>query len=87
MGDLYYNLGTLYLKKGLWRNAIKEFKNAIRRNGTDMDARNNLGMAHAQMGNFSDAIEEFKKVLWLRPFHSEARQNLRRAVRDRENKD
>ena len=33
------------------------------------------------------AIEEFKKVLWLRPFHSEARQNLRRAVRDRENKD
>jgi len=52
-----------------------------------MDARNNLGMAHAQMGNFSDAIEEFKKVLRLRPFHSEARQNLRRAVRDRENKD
>ena len=87
MGDLYYNLGTLYLKKGLWRNAIKEFKNAIRRNGTDMDARNNLGMAYARAGNFRDAIEEFKNVLWFRPFHPEARQNLRRAVRDRENKD
>lgn len=87
MGDLYYNLGTLYLKKGLWRNAIMEFKNALSLNRTDMGARNNLGMAYAQMGNFSSAIEEFKRVLRFRPFHPEARQNLRRAVRDRENKD
>jgi len=82
VGDLYYNLGTLYLKKEMWSSAIPEFKKALEFNRRDADAYNNLGMAYGRLENYKDAIRQFKKALWLNPFHRKARGNIKIARND-----
>jgi len=77
--DVRYNLGALYLKKEMYEDAIKEFKQAIKINMMDADAYNNLGVAYARTAKYKDAIEQFKKVLFLYPLHVDAKRNLRSA--------
>jgi len=77
--DVHYNLGALYLKKEMYEDAIKEFKQAIKIDMMDADAYNNLGVAYARTAKYKDAIEQFKKALFLYPLHVDAKRNLRSA--------
>lgn len=82
--DIHYNLGTLYLKKGMYECSIREFKENIKLDTRDIDAYNNLGVSYANIGRFKEATEEFKKALWLKPWHRLARKNLEMAIKDYE---
>ncbi|MFH1854000.1 MAG: tetratricopeptide repeat protein [Candidatus Omnitrophota bacterium] len=79
-GDLFYNLGTLYLKKEKWSDATIEFTLAIDEERNDVDAYNNLGISYANQGQYEKAIAAFRKALMLNPFHKIARKNMKIAV-------
>lgn len=74
--DVHYNLGGLYLKKEMYEDAAREFKQAIRIDMMDADAYNNLGVVYAKIGEYKDAMEQFKKALFLNPLHVDAKRNL-----------
>ncbi len=46
----YYRLGKMYLAKGLFEEAIREFKNAIEANPRYAEAHNDLGWVYARQG-------------------------------------
>lgn len=77
-----YNLGSLYLKKEMAEDAIREFKQSIRIDKKDADAYNNLGVAYARIGRYEDAKKQFVKALWLSPLRVDSRRNLRLAKID-----
>lgn len=82
--DAYYNLGSLYLAKGMHGDAVKVFKEALKLDKKDVEAYNNLGVTYARMGRYEDALAEFKKALWLNPLKVEAMRNMRLARIDYE---
>lgn len=47
----YYNLGNAYLKEGKYEESIEAYKNALRNNPNDADARYNLAYAQSKLKN------------------------------------
>ena len=61
------NLGYAYFKKGLFKEAINEYKKALEFSPKDPDVRYNLAMAYAATGLKKKAREEFLLVLSIIP--------------------
>ena len=49
--DAYYNNGDIYLQQRAWSEAIEAFKESLRRNPADMDAKSNLAYAQKMLEN------------------------------------
>ncbi|MEW6617747.1 MAG: DUF2723 domain-containing protein [bacterium] len=63
----YNNLGLLYLQKGEFLLAIREFKKAIKVNPNDALIHTNLAKAYLQINNIERGVIEFQKASKLNP--------------------
>jgi tetratricopeptide (TPR) repeat protein len=72
----YYNLGTLYMKKGNPSGARAAFEQALALQADYADAGNSLGALLAQSGEVPAAIERFRAALLARPDFPDALNNL-----------
>ncbi|MCK4533639.1 tetratricopeptide repeat protein [bacterium] len=70
--DAHYNLGSVYIVKGLYDKAIEEFKETIRIKPDDTDVHNSLGVVYVEKGLWDEAMEEFKEAIKINPDYAEA---------------
>ena len=72
----HYNLGTLFLKLGDYREALEALREAIRLNPRSSDALYNLAAAYAQLGDKENALQFLKQAIEVNPsLASEAQQD------------
>ncbi len=64
--QLYNNLGLAYKSKGNYKEAIKQFENAIAITPSYRSAYFNLANTYSDIGKFKDAIGYYEKALKLR---------------------
>jgi Tfp pilus assembly protein PilF/peroxiredoxin len=72
----FYNLGTLYMKRGKTADARTAFERALQLKADYADADNSLGALMAQNGDVPGAIERFRAALAARPQFADAMNNL-----------
>jgi Tfp pilus assembly protein PilF/peroxiredoxin len=72
----FYNLGTLYMKRGKNADAKGAFERALQLKADYADANNSLGALLAQNGDLAGAIEQFRAALAARPQFADAMNNL-----------
>ncbi len=80
--DAYYNLGIIYMDRGLLDKAISELERAVGlARGSDKlsKTRNLLGTAYARKGLIEEGIKTFQEALKTDPGDMEARENLKAA--------
>ena len=77
--EAHYNLGIVYVRKGLPKLAQRSFGWALDLNPNYAEAHNNLGMVLGAEGQLQQAINEFKAAVRLRPEYAIALNNLGRA--------
>ncbi|MBI2413559.1 MAG: tetratricopeptide repeat protein, partial [Deltaproteobacteria bacterium] len=70
------NLGAVYYKKGLIREAEIQFMESIRLDPSFNIARMNLATLYQETGRFDDAIEWFREAITIDPANSKALYNL-----------
>jgi Tfp pilus assembly protein PilF/peroxiredoxin len=72
----FYNLGTLYLRRGRTADARAAFERALQLQKDYADANNSLGALLAQGGDLPAAIERFRAALTAKPQFADAMNNL-----------
>lgn len=70
-----YKARKLY-EAGKIREAIAEYKRALRYNPEYISARLHLGYAYMSMKNYAGAVEQFRRVLKANPTHAYTHYNL-----------
>ncbi len=75
-GYAHYNLGVVILQESGPKDAIPEFRAAIRIEPRYVEAHNNLGIALLDAGRPDEAIAEYQTALRLRPGYAQAHNNL-----------
>jgi len=63
----HFEQGWVYAEKGLWDEAVFEFKEAVRLAPGDARAHHSLGVALARKGFWDLALVEFKEAIRLEP--------------------
>jgi len=76
IGVFLCGVGTVYTDKGMYGEAIVEFKKAIEINPNHPEAHYNLGTTYGEKGILNEAIVEFKKAIEINPNHPDAHNNL-----------
>ncbi|XP_048342436.1 tetratricopeptide repeat protein 13 isoform X2 [Sphaerodactylus townsendi] len=61
--------GLTFFHRGLLKEAIESFKEALKQKADFIDAYKSLGQAYRELGNFEAATENFQKALMLNPNH------------------
>ncbi|NQU74159.1 MAG: tetratricopeptide repeat protein [Candidatus Omnitrophica bacterium] len=72
----YNNLGVVYKRKGMYKKAEKEYREAIRLKPDYVTPHFNLGILYWETGELQKATEEFKKAVRLNPEFYKARNKL-----------
>ena len=72
----FYNLGTLYMRRGRTADAKTAYEHALRLQADYADADNSLGALLAQNGDLPAAIERFRAALAAKPEFADAMNNL-----------
>jgi Tfp pilus assembly protein PilF/peroxiredoxin len=72
----FYNVGTLYMKRGNPLGARAAFERALELQPDYADASNSLGALLAQSGEVPAAIERFRAALQVKPDYPDALNNL-----------
>jgi Tfp pilus assembly protein PilF/peroxiredoxin len=72
----FYNLGTLYMRRGRTADARAAFERALQLQKDYADANNSLGALLAQGGDVPAAIERFRAALLAKPQFPDAMNNL-----------
>jgi tetratricopeptide (TPR) repeat protein/peroxiredoxin len=72
----FYNLGTLYIKRGQPSQAKAAFERALQLKPDYADASNSLGALLAQDGQVPAAVERFRAALQAKPDFADALNNL-----------
>jgi Tfp pilus assembly protein PilF/peroxiredoxin len=72
----FYNLGTLYMRRGRTADARAAFERALQLQKDYADANNSLGALLAQGGDVPAAIERFRAALVAKPQFPDAMNNL-----------
>ncbi len=78
--DAFYNSGDIYLQQRRWSEAIEAFKESLRRNPGDMDAKSNLAYAQKMLQNEQQQQQN-------RQDNQNQDQNNQDQNKDRDNKD
>ncbi|MCQ2958173.1 MAG: tetratricopeptide repeat protein [Candidatus Gastranaerophilales bacterium] len=63
----FYNLGNIYLKAEIYKNAIESYKLATRMNTRFAPAFYNLGIAYYKTNDVNKALFNFEKAMRLNP--------------------
>lgn len=74
--DFHYNKGVKYWEEGKIKEAIKEYKEAIRIEPDHASAHYNLGLIYRKQSRIKEAIGEYKKAIRIEPNYVEAHCNL-----------
>ena len=77
----WFNLGTIYLNKKMYPQAVKSLGEAVRLNPNDADAWNNLGMIAGQQENYDEALKDFLAAARANPNNALAVENMMRVYR------
>ncbi|MBO4533584.1 MAG: tetratricopeptide repeat protein [Treponema sp.] len=80
---LYNQLGMLYVRAGMYSNAVPVFQLAVKMGSTT--AMNNLGNIASLQKNYEEAVVWYKKVLEVDPDNESAKANLNRVMSELEN--
>ncbi len=81
---MFHNsLGLAYVGDNRFDEAIKSFKNALKRQRDYPDAHFNLAGAYLQKGAIPNAIKHFRRVISLKPDHMDAHGNLGNALKQK----
>ena len=80
---LYNQLGMLYVRAGMYDNAVPVFQLAVKMGS--VTAMNNLGNLASMQKNYEEAVSWYKKVLELEPENESAKSNLNRVMSELEN--
>lgn len=65
--NAYINRGVAFIEKGLYENAIDDFKMALSINPNHVLAHHNLGVVYLKQNKFDDAMREAQSTLKLFP--------------------
>jgi tetratricopeptide (TPR) repeat protein len=68
----HVNLGLIYTRIGMYNEAVKMLKEAIRFRPDDVDANRNLGTTYYVMGDMEKAAAQMRKCISLDPDNAEA---------------
>lgn len=82
-GQAFYNLGSLYLRKGSTASARAAFERALELLPQHAETHNNLGALSAEAGELDRAISHFKAALDSNPRNADALNNLGNAYMQR----
>ena len=79
------SFGIEVAQRGLWREAIYRWEQAVKLDPTYAAAFNDLAIGYEHAGEFTKALEAYEKALELEPDNIQIRQNyeLFREVNDR----
>lgn len=72
----HYNLAVVLAARGQLDQAIAEYRHAVERDPSALDARNNLATTLARRGQTAMAAQELSRILELDPDNALARTNL-----------
>jgi len=75
-------LGSVHYRRGDYKKAAFEYKEALRQNPDDTIARYNLGNAYRNLDKPKDAVEEYEKTLSLDPAYVDCYYNMALAFED-----
>ena len=81
--SLYNQLGMLYVRAGMYSNAIPVFELAVKMGS--VTAMNNLGNLASMQKKYEEAAAWYRKVLELEPENQSAKANLNRVMSELEN--
>jgi len=73
---IYYSVGNVLIQLGYIDEAIKAYKEAIRRNPNCAEVHNNLGLVYLQSREFDKAKKAFQEALRHKPGFPEVHNNL-----------
>jgi Tfp pilus assembly protein PilF len=76
--EIRNNLGLVYLKRGEYDSAEKEFRHAIAIDGNYDKAYYNLGLVFERRKDMAQARQYYEKAIELNPNHTKARAKLGR---------
>ena len=74
--EFYYNLGTTYLSKRRYDDAVSQLNHSVKLNPNFTAAYNNLGSAYWLSKRYTKAIDQFLRALSVDPEYLPARYNL-----------
>ena len=77
---LHYNLGRLYLQKGVPDKAIEHWSEAVRIKPDQPTIHKNLAALLAQNGRLDEAIDHYRQALIYKPDDTQARENLQKLL-------
>jgi tetratricopeptide (TPR) repeat protein len=72
----HYELGSAYLEKQLFEEAIKQFQKSIQADAEFAPGYNNLGYSYFRQEQYDLAIRQYKDALRLKPDYTVAWSNL-----------
>lgn len=75
-GDAHYALGLFYLEKRKQKDAIQEFKTALRYNPKHLQARTQLGLYAYSRGDMKTAIRHLRQAQRISPYDPALLNNL-----------
>ncbi len=75
-----YNIALSLHRSGATRDAMRAYRDVLRRSPDHLDARNNLGICHLELGEIEDAVRSFRETLDVDPDYHRAHFNLALAL-------
>lgn len=72
----YMEVGNQYFYKGLYEDAIEQYRKALDATRNNADAHYNIANSYQLEGLSEKAIEEYLKAIGIKPDHLQARNNL-----------
>jgi Tfp pilus assembly protein PilF len=78
--EAHNKLGLAFLKRRMYREAVDEFLEAVKRDAEFPEAHSNLGKACVRLGMHNEAIEVMSRAIELAPGYADFHNNLGRIL-------
>jgi tetratricopeptide (TPR) repeat protein len=78
--EAHFDIGSKHLRDGRTKQAIEEFKRALKISPKNPYYMKGLGLAYLAQNDYHDAIEVFRKALEINPYYVDVRNDLGTAL-------